>query len=146
MTSPKHRHRARRLAMQALCCLDSQGPHVYDLAVEFIRESPDDLETRHLAEEMLAGAWAYRQQADSALAAQSLHWDIRRMAMVDRNILRLAVWELTERAAGAKVLITEAVKLAKEFSTGESPRFINGVLDAVARNLGPGETDGDRNG
>ena len=140
MISSKHRHRARRLATQALCCLDAQGPHVLDLAVEFIRESHEPVEVLAIAQEMLHGAWGYHDRGgDASLTLQSLHWDLRRMAMVDRNILRLAIWELAEKKAPPKVIITEAVRLAKEFSTQESPRFINGVLDAVAKQFAPGD-------
>ena len=124
------------MAMQALCCLDAQGEDAMDLAVAFIRESDEPLDATTLAQHMLTEAWAGRRQADEMLAQLSHHWDIRRMAMVDRNILRLAIWELRTRTAPSRVVVNEAIRLAKEFSTAESPRFINGILDAVARRLG----------
>lgn len=111
-----------------------------DLAMGFIRESEESLDAIYLAEQMLSAAWEYREQADGMLVELSRHWDLRRMAMVDRNLLRLALWELATDAAPTKVVINEAIRLAKEFSTAESPRFINGILDAVARRLGKQDT------
>ncbi len=129
----KHRHRARRLVLQALCCLDAQGNDAMDLAVSFLRDSRTGLDVQTLAEQMLAAAWAHTERADVVLRRRSQHWDISRMPVVDRNILRLAVWELAVEHAPVKVVIDEAVRLAKEFSTADSPRFVNGVLDAIAK-------------
>ena len=131
----KHRHRARRLAIQGLCCLDAQGDSAMELACEFIRGSREDPEILDLAQQMLAGAWAHHPQADAQISQRSEHWDLRRMGLVDRGILRLAAWELATRQAPTAVVISEAVRLAKEFSTADSPRFVNGVLDAVAHGL-----------
>ena len=118
------RHRARRLALQGLCCLDVQGEHVMDLLEEFLRDSRE--QPRAIA------------AADELLARHARHWELPRLALVDRNILRLAAHEMRSGAAPPKVVITEAIRLAREFSTAESPRFVNGVLDAVAREIGGG--------
>ena len=122
--------------MQALCCLDAQGDDAMDLALAFIRDGHDELDVLSLAREMTQQAWGYRDQADARLAERSERWDVHRMPVVDRSILRLAVWELGAQNAPAKVVINEALRLAKEFSTAQSPRFINGVLDAIAGDLG----------
>ena len=129
----KHRHRARRLALQALCCLDAQGDDAMDLALAFVREGRESLDVIAIAERMTRDAWAARDRADQRMATHSTHWDVPRMPVVDRSILRLACWELAAGDAPPKVVINEAVRLAKEFSTAESPRFINGVLDAIVR-------------
>ena len=84
---------------------------------------------------MLAEAYAARAEADRLLAGESQHWDVHRMALVDRNILRLAVWELLTGQAPRKVIINEALRLGKEFASAESARFINGVLDAAAKRI-----------
>ncbi|NLF29278.1 MAG: transcription antitermination factor NusB [Planctomycetes bacterium] len=133
----KHRHRARRLALQTLCCLDAQGEDAMDLAVTFIREGRESLDVMAIAERMAREAWAARDQADRLVAAHSPRWDVPRMPVVDRGILRLACWELAAGDAPPKVVLNEAIRLAQEFSTAESPRFINGVLDAIARDLAP---------
>ena len=65
----------------------------------------------------------------------SRHWELGRLALVDRNILRLAAWELLTKKAPHAVIISEATRLAQEFSTVDSPRFVNGVLDAVTKEL-----------
>jgi len=129
----KFQHRSRRLAMQGLCCLDAQGDRAMDLVVEFIREGRYGPEVQGPAEKMLAGAWSHRLQADTLLSRHSRHWDVHRMAVVDRGILRLALWELAVDNAPPAVVINEAIRLAKEFSTTESTRFVNGVLDAIAK-------------
>ncbi|OPX21673.1 MAG: transcription antitermination factor NusB [Planctomycetales bacterium 4484_123] len=144
MTPAAKHHRARRLALQGLCCLDVQGPEALELVLEFIRDSREDPQTVAEAEGMLLSAFAVRDQADVLLGGQSEHWDVARMALVDRNVLRLAVWELMAGRAPRKVVISEAVRLAKEFSTAESGRFINGVLDAASRRLD--ELDNQRHG
>ena len=129
-------HRARRLALQGLCCLDIQGDKVRDLIEEFLGDSREAAQTTATARDMLTAAWADRADCDVLLARHARHWDLARLALVDRNILRLAACELRTRNTPHKVVITEALKLAQEFSSAESPRFINGVLDAVAKEIG----------
>lgn len=131
-----NKHRARRLALQGICCMDVQGPDAWEMVEVFLqdsRELPATIETaRSLARQTLGDL----EKIDSLLARHARHWELGRLALVDRNILRLATWELISRAAPYKVVITEALRLAQEFSTIESPRFINGILDAVAREVG----------
>jgi len=128
-------HRARRLALQGLCCLDAQGPPARPLIQEFIDDSNEPGETLAAAGGMLDETYADRAECDALLTRHARHWDLGRLAMVDRNILRLAAWELRRARAPMKVVITEAILLAREFSTAESPRFINGVLDSIAKEL-----------
>ena len=137
-----HRHRARRLALQGICCLDAQGPGVMDLVRDFISDSREVPGTVALATELLDGAYGQVDRCDGVLKDHCHHWDLGRLALIDRGILRLAVHELLSGQTPAKVVITEALKLAKEFSTAESPRFINGVLDSVLKALSEGQ-DGD---
>lgn len=125
--------------MQGLYCLDAQGPAARELVIEFIESSREDPQIVSLAKTMLIGALDNRGQADGILSRHAHHWEFSRLAMVDRNILRLAVHEMLSGQAPPKVAITEAIKLAKEFSSAESPRFINGVLDAVVRELFPSD-------
>jgi len=128
-------HRARRLALQGLCCLDVQGAGAMDLAVDFVRDSRETIRTVEMACVLLRETFADFEACDVLLARHARHWNLGRLAMVDRNILRLATHELRTQRAPKKVVITEAIKLAREFSTAESPRFINGVLDAVANEI-----------
>jgi N utilization substance protein B len=128
-------HRARRLALQGLCCLDAQGAKAVPLVHEFIADSNEPAETLRVAGQFLTGAYADADECDRLLARHARHWELNRLAMVDRNILRLAAYELRAALAPTKVIITEAIRLAREFSTAESPRFVNGILDAVARDI-----------
>jgi len=131
-----HRHRARRLALQGLCSLDVQGVKALDLIYDFIEDSSDPPEAIADARTLLRDAWDDRDACDKLLSAHATHWDLARLAMVDRNILRLAVHELLGLKLAPSIVITEALRLAQEFSSTESPRFINGVLDAVAKDIG----------
>ena len=135
-------HRARRLALQGLCCLDAQGEKVMDLVYLFIEDSRETPQTIAAARQMVAGAFARRDHCDEFLVRHARHWELGRLALVDRNILRLATGELLDGATPFRVVISEAIRLAKVFSTGESPRFVNGVLDAVAREIRSSGADG----
>lgn len=114
-----------------------------ELFLQDSRETPKTIETaRHLAKETFGN----REEIDGILARHARHWELARLALVDRNILRLATWELISGAAPYKVAITEALRLGQEFSTVESPRFLNGVLDAAARELGKDAGDAEDTG
>ncbi|MFW6062464.1 MAG: transcription antitermination factor NusB, partial [Planctomycetota bacterium] len=88
-------------------------------------------QARHLA----LGAFHETEQIDTVLRRHARHWQLSRLALVDRNILRLCTWEMLQGQTPFKVVIAEALHLARDFSTAESPRFVNGVLDAVAREI-----------
>ena len=91
------------------------------------------------AKELVCGAMAARREIAARIAAHARNWRIERMAAVDRNLLRLAVYELLHTDTPAQVVINEAVELAHDFGGERSPAFINGVLDAVARSAASGE-------
>ena len=120
--------------MQALCCLDVPGQDKADLADQFIDDSRQSDQTIRYARKLLELALADRDECDEILSRHAKHWQLPRLALVDRNILRLAVAEM-KSAAPYKVVISEAVRLAQEFSTAQSPGFVNGVLDAVAKEI-----------
>lgn len=121
--------------MQGLCCLDVRGLQAMDRVDRFIDDSPESPEVLARAREMIQATSASLERCDCLLARHARHWDLRRLALVDRNILRLAVLEFLSGRTPRKVVITEAIKLAGEFSTAESVSFINGVLDAVAKEI-----------
>jgi transcription antitermination factor NusB len=84
------------------------------------------------------GAKAQQATIDRIITESTEHWELERMAVVDRNILRMAVYELLyEPGVPGKVAINEAIEIAKKFGTRESSRFINGILDRVHRELRP---------
>jgi N utilization substance protein B len=101
----------------------------------FLDDSDETPEIISAAKKLLRAAFEQLTESDKLLARHARNWELDRLAMVDRNILRLSVEELLEGETPLKVVINEAIRLAKEFSTAESPRFINGVLDAIAREI-----------
>lgn len=91
--------------------------------------------TREFADRLFEGAVAEAEASDKMVATLSENWRLERLATVDRNILRLAIFELRYGTAPVKVVIDEALDLAKKFSSAEAPAFLNGVLDAAAKTL-----------
>lgn len=112
-----------------------QGPCGRELVGQFIDDSREDEQTLRQGRELLDQVLQDKDNCDAMLLKYARNWELPRLALVDRNILRLAVAEMRLRRTPRKVAITEAIKLAQEFSTAESPRFVNGVLDAVAREI-----------
>ncbi|MCL5278910.1 MAG: transcription antitermination factor NusB [Planctomycetes bacterium] len=131
------RTRARELAMQALYQLDVQGSEVLPrLMAEFFYENEGDERTRALAWEWTSGAWAKVAECDELIAGATIRWQFSRLSPVDRSILRLAVYQLKDcPEIPPKVVINEAIELAKKYSTEKSGPFVNGVLDAVLKKL-----------
>jgi len=96
-------------------------------------ENTQPLKPDRFMEQLARGTAADVSEIDKQIAAKSEHWRVERMAVVDRNILRLAIYELRLAELPAPVVIDEALELARQFSSDESLAFINGVLDAVHR-------------
>lgn len=137
----RRNYRARRLALQSLSCLDAQGNKVWNLVDDFIADSDETPDIISSARKITQEAFDLRVEADSLLKRHARNWELERLAMVDRNILRLAVAEMLSGEVPPKVAISEALRLAREFSTEDSPRFVNGVLDAVAKEIGTDTQD-----
>ncbi|MCP4376350.1 MAG: transcription antitermination factor NusB [bacterium] len=135
------RHRVRQLALQGLCCLDVQGDDALESMNDFISDCSAPVQTIASAREMLSGALGDIDRCNEFLKRHCRHWGLARLALVDRCILRLGVYELLSQQAPPKVVIAESLKLAREFSTAESPRFINGVLDSVVKEMVDGDGD-----
>ena len=129
--------RARARALQLLYAWETEGrPPLEELARRIgrlTRTAPDVLQR---AESLARGVVAEHDALDAVFAGAALHWRLDRLAVIDRNILRLAVYELTHGLAPPKVVIDEALWLAHRFSGAQSPGFINGVLDQVAHAQG----------
>jgi transcription antitermination factor NusB len=130
------RTRARELAMQALYQLDVQGADLLEFLDEFFVENEADSSTRELALEWTKGTWEKLAHCDELIVASTIKWQLSRLSPVDKSILRLAVYQLKWcRDIPARVVINEAIELAKKFSTDKSPSFVNGVLDAVLKRI-----------
>lgn len=130
------RTRARELTMQALYQLDAQGSEVFDFLGQFFAESEGDPVVRKQASDWTRGTWDNINQCDERITASTIKWQFRRLSPVDKSILRLSVYQLKFCPdIPPKVVINEAIELAKKYSTDKSPAFVNGVLDAVLKKL-----------
>jgi N utilization substance protein B len=102
--------------------------------VEFLRSSTADPEVYFFARQLTEGTWQSRTETDDLLTRAAEHWRIERMAPIDRNILRLATYEICHCPdIPLRVAIDQAIELAKRFSSAEAGAFVNGVLDKVLR-------------
>jgi N utilization substance protein B len=128
------RTKARECALQALYQLDTSGGEPRDvLRAIFAHFEDADTETAQFAEQLVRGVQSERGRIDELIQQSSAHWKLDRMARVDRNILRLAVYEIIRRAdVPMRVTLNEAVELGKKFGSEESSAFVNGVLDKIA--------------
>lgn len=130
------RTRARELAMQGLYQLDVQGPDLLQRLDEFFRENDPHLLVRELASEWTKGTWENLALCDGLIIASTIKWQLSRLSIVDKSILRLAVYQLKFCPdIPPRVIINEAIELAKKFSTDKSSAFVNGVLDAVLKKI-----------
>lgn len=130
------RTRARELAMQGLYQLDVQGSDVLDFLGGFFAETDADENIVKQAVVWTKGAWENVARCDELIIAATIKWQFARLSPVDKSILRLAAYQLTCcTEIPPKVVINEAIELAKKFSTDKSPGFVNGVLDAVLKKL-----------
>jgi N utilization substance protein B len=133
------RHRSRQRALQVLFSCDLRRQPVDDAISAFYKtldseeEDPSPGQPDEFMETLVRGATLQAASIDERIAAKSEHWRLDRMPAVDRNILRLAVFEMSDVGTPPPVVIDEALELARQFSTDESVAFINGVLDAVRR-------------
>lgn len=130
MTRP--RSQAREAALQALYQLELRDDLVEEDLFAGIDESVQSDDAREFARDLVRGTRANLATIDAEVEAVAINWELKRMAAIDRNILRLATFELLHRPdLPPAVSINEAVVLAKKFSTKESGSFVNGILDKV---------------
>src|SRR6266852_2643114 len=132
------RRKARECALQMLFAADVAGTHVDDLVRAFWSELSDaelDELARNFATRLVTGTLSNLAEVDERIRSRAEHWRISRMALVDRNVLRLAVYEFLHEPTPRTVTINEALEIARRFSTYEATQFINGILDAIKRDL-----------
>lgn len=127
------RRQARELALQILFQWDIHRTTEHWLA-EFWAQHPVEPEIRQFAEHLLEGVRSHGEELDALIGAQASHWKVSRMPIVDRNILRSALYELLwVPDVPAKVTVNEAIELAKRFADEETKRFVNGILDQILK-------------
>ena len=126
-----NKRQSRQLALQVLFSWDAHSEMDLGMANQIVTDGSEDAAVRKRALDMASAAWQDRDRIDRWIARLAPQWPTHRQPGVDRNLLRLAVWELTTTDTPPKVVLDEAIEMAKEYSTEQSPAFINGVLDAV---------------
>jgi N utilization substance protein B len=131
------RHKSREYALQMLFEWDMARQETKRLEQLFWKSAPASETTREFANQLFEGAVARAEASDQVIEKLAQNWRLERLAAVDRNILRLAISEFRSGTAPPKVVIDEAIELAKKFSSAEAPAFLNGILDAVYKSLEP---------
>ena len=128
------RRKARELALQMLFQQDMSGN-----APDMIIETFEDLQkskpnTRDFAAKIFRGTVDHMSEIDVMIQAQADNWRLSRMAVVDRNIIRMSIYEFLHESGTPKlVVIDEAIEIAKKYGTEKSPQFINGILDGILK-------------
>ena len=132
------RHKARECALQMLFAADlveTDSSSVIENYWNELGDSAVDEKAREFANDLVKGTLHNLQTIDDKIRTRAEHWRIERMAIVDRNVLRLAVCEFLFRDTPKTVAINEALETARRFSTYEATQFINGILDAIRHDL-----------
>lgn len=133
------RRKARECALQMLFAADVVKEPDERLTHNFWQELGDaelDARTRDFSNSLVNGTLTNLEKIDDKIRTRAEHWRIERMAIVDRNVLRLAVYEFLFEDTPHTVVINEALEIARRFSTFEATQFINGILDAIKLDLG----------
>jgi transcription antitermination protein NusB len=131
-----HRRRAREAAIQIWYQIDQGGFPVESAERNYwaVHSVPDDI--REFADALVNGVAEKQEAIDGLISEHSAHWRLSRMAAVDRNILRVAIYELLHCGdVPIRVTLNEAIEIGKRFGTEESGAFINGILDQVAKGV-----------
>jgi transcription antitermination protein NusB len=129
----KPRTKARSTALQALFEIDVAGHAPGIVLTELLSDSDLDPELQEFTREIVSGVYPKFEMLDRFIAEHAPEWPLDQVAIVDRNILRMALWEFAVyRKTPLKVVINEAVELAKVYGSESTPRFINGVLGSLA--------------
>jgi len=127
------RRKARVLALQALFELDTVGHPPDQTIARLLEETAASGEAEAFARELVQGVLANRDRIDEVIRKTAPTWPLEQVAAIDRNILRLAIYEiLIDNSVPMRAAINEAVELAKQFGGETSPRFVNGVLGSVS--------------
>jgi len=127
------RRRARLMAVQALFELDFHNRLPDEAVAERLAEAKLSPENQEFVHDLVHGVLHHKEEIDARIAAVAPQWPIEQIAHVDKNVLRVAIFELMseDTRVPAKVAINEAVELARLLGSGTSPKFVNGVLGAV---------------
>lgn len=130
------RRKAREYALQILFQYDLADGNINEIMENFWKEKKVTQKIISFCNELVTGTIDKISEIDKKISLYSLNWKLERMSAVDRNVLRIATYELLFlKEIPAPVVINEAIEVAKKFGTEDSARFINGILDAIRRSL-----------
>ena len=134
------RRRARESAIQILFQLEFNDAQPEKILERFWEDKRCPEEIKNYTGWLVRGILAHRDEIDQLIQSASEHWRISRMAVVDRNVLRMAVFELLhEKELAPAIVIDEAIEIARKYSSGEAATFVNGILDAINKKLNLGK-------
>jgi len=123
-------------SQRAAAIAEDKGAATWGQPAELPPPTPEEVAIREFADPLIRGTLEHRDEADTVIKKHAKNWDLHRMAAVDRNVLRLAIYEMLHRDDIPPVVsINEAVDIAKKFSTRESGAFVNGILDRLRGDL-----------
>ena len=128
------RRTGRKLAFQTLYQLEMRSEERDEIISNFLEGDDIYPETKDFAISLVNGAWDKHQDSDKLIIQYALDWDFDRINIVDKSILRLSFYELNFTETHPNVVLDEAIELAKQFSTDDSPKFINGILGKYLEN------------
>lgn len=142
MSAVRTNRESRRCALQALFQFDMVEAADQALVRGTLAESPGTEKDHAHGFDLASLAWEFRDEADQAFAPLSPEWPAHRQPPIDRNLLRLAYYEMVVAGTPAKVVINEAVELAREFGGERSPAFVNAMLDRMWKSRGAATGEG----
>lgn len=131
----KDRRQARVLSMQALCQWEVQQDESSAALQDFFAEHAPAHHCIRYATSLVTSLWRQREVIDKLIASASTKWDFSRISPVERNIMRISVVEMFDEKIPSKVALNEAIDICAEYGGKESPKFINGVLDHIYREI-----------
>lgn len=133
----KHRHNSRELALQTLYACEIGLTSEWKVMLDQIAESGGfSEEIKKYARVLVTNVYSSLELIDKSIQERAANWEMKRMAAIDRNIIRLAVAEMTfSEDVPVKVVIDEAVELAKTFGSEDSGKFVNGVIDSIHKKI-----------
>lgn len=136
------RSRAREIVLQVLYQDDLNTDQPEDIRLRFMNARLNqDRSLVQFAEDLLAGVRRHRDAVDQQLEKIARNWKLSRMAATDRNVLRLGAYEILFTETPNRVVVNEAIELAKRYGTNNSSQFVNGVLDRLMNNQPPAQSD-----
>lgn len=121
--------------MQALCQWEAQRDESAEALADLLAALGASSRVGKDATDLVRTFWARRKRIDKLIASAADQWALSRISMVERNIMRVAVVELAHGETPSKVAINEAIEIGREFGGEDSPRFINGVLDRIVKDM-----------